>query len=274
MRTSCLINTQKKIDIENIVYYYLGSTAAGFPVDILAKAFSDKFIGKEFEVINAAVGGYNARQEAIVATIWAPQLEPDMIITLDGANDLIHRLRVKQAGTFFLNPAYDLALKKPFLSPFVHIIRHSQAIQGFQRILARNRVDTVDEYVDAVPVYINAQRSINVLARGLSATRVVILQPFKAFKEPLSDAEHSFQHYKYREAVVKELYNLTNDRLLGLAKKDDILYIDGRNVFNGIKYTIFSDDVHFVSHEGYQILAESIVKRINKKKLIKKLIPK
>lgn len=86
-----------------------GSTAAGFPVDILAKAFSGKFIDKEFEVINAAVGGYNARQEAIVATIWGLQLEPDMIITLDGANDLIHRLRVKQAGTFFLNPAYDLA---------------------------------------------------------------------------------------------------------------------------------------------------------------------
>lgn len=159
------------------------------------------------------------------------------------------------------------------MSPFAHIIRHSQAIQGFQRIIARYRVDSVDEYSDAVPVYINAQHSINILARGLSATRVMILQPFKALKKPLSLAEYRFQHYKYREAVVKELFNLTNVQLLELAKKDNVLYVDGRVLFDRVNHTIFSDDGHFLNQEGYRILAENIVKRINEKNLkMQKLI--
>lgn len=169
---------------------------------------------------------------------------------------------------FFLNPSYELALKRPFVSPFAHIIRYSQAAQGTLRFLARYKVFAVNDYMEAISVFINAQHNINVLAKGLSATRVMILQPFKAFKFPLSDAEINFKSYMYREPVIKEMYDLTNDRFLDLAKKDNVLYIDGRFVFNGIDDTIFSDDVHFVNNEGYRILAESIVKRINDNQLL------
>lgn len=243
------------------------STAAGFPESILESAFSKKFPDYKFEVINTAQGGYNARQELIVASVWSPNLEPDIIISLDGANDLTHRLRIKKAGTFFLNPAYKLAIKRPFLSPFVHIMRHSQLVNAMYRLQKRKRIGSADEYMDAVPVYLSAQHSMNILAKGLAATRVMVLQPFIAFKEPLSEGEANFKHYEYREPVVKKLFSLAHEGLTDLAIKDDALYIDGRFAFNGIKRTIFSDDVHFISDEGYRILAKHIVSLITEENI-------
>ncbi len=81
-----------------------GSTAAGFPTKVLEEAFAQKFKGRRFEVINAAHGGYNARQELIVVSLWGLNLKPDMVISLDGANDLVHRLRMRRAGTFYFDP--------------------------------------------------------------------------------------------------------------------------------------------------------------------------
>lgn len=242
-----------------------GSTAAGFPVDILASAFKARFPSHDFKLINAGFGGYNARQELIAASIWGPDLKPDLVVTLDGANDLVHRLRMDTAGSFYLNSDYDFSLKHPFLSPFAHVLRHSQAFQGLKRLLARHQVGSVKQYYDAIPVYVSAQHSINVLAKGLSATRVMVLQPYIGFKKPQSAAEANFTWYQYRDPVTRDLYNRTHKKLAELAENDRVAYVDGRSVFDGHPETIFSDDVHFVGQRGYDILARAIVTKLNER---------
>lgn len=243
------------------------STARAFPRRLLEEAFQRKFPNYRFEVINAAGAGYSARQEFIIASLWGTALKPNMIITLDGANDLTHRLMAKKAGTFYLNEDYELALQRPFLSAFAHLLRHSQLANAITRFKARLEIDTIDKYVDAIPVYISAQQGITVLARGMSAMHLVVLQPFMALKEPLSKAEASFTHYKYRESVVKELYKRLHGELTALADKGDIIYINGWSAFNGIEKTIFADDVHFVSDEGYRILADRIISFVSEEDL-------
>lgn len=241
-----------------------GSTAALFPVNILEEALKYQFPEYDFKVINAAEGGYNARQEVVVAALWAPQLKPDIIISLDGANDLTHRLRMDKPGSFFLDAAYESALKKPLLSPFTHWLRYSQAMQGAQRLQERRHIGKAEQYADAVPTYIAAQHSINVLTKGLNAKRIMILQPFMAFKQPLSAQEKRFTHYQYREAVLMQLYEKQNRELEKLAKQDNVKYLDGRFIFQGIESTVFSDDVHFVNDKGYRVLAENIAKVLRK----------
>jgi len=236
-----------------------GSTATYFPTAVLEDAFSHKFAGRKFEVINGAANSYNARQELIVTAFWGPSVKPDMIITLDGANDLTLRLKMKKAGEFYPNSTYELFLKKPMLAPIANIIMKSQLIQGIDRMLARIKVGPVNDYVDAIPVYISAQHSMNIIAKGLSAKRIMVLQPFNAFKDPLSEAEANFKHYRYREPVVKELYSLVYQQLTSLAVADNVLLVDGRFAFKGIGRTIFSDDVHFVNDEAYRILSEYIL---------------
>ena len=237
-----------------------GSTAAGFGEHILESALTEAYRGCRVDVINAASGGYNARQELIVASIWGPDLQPDMLLSLDGANDLTHRLRMTEAGTFFLNVGYESLFKRPLLSWLVHILRSSQFVYGVQRLGQRRSVGPIESYVDAIPVFVSAQHSLNVLARGLSATRMMVLQPHMSFKRPLSDAEAGFTNYAYREQVVKALYDLTHTELGALAASDDVLYLDARPIFDGMGETVFSDDVHFVDDRGYEILARHIAR--------------
>ena len=239
-----------------------GSTAGNFPVKILEDSLTRMFKGTRFQVINASFGGYIARQQVIVTSIWGPRLKPNLLLSLDGANDLIHRIRVSKPGTFFLDSTYDLYLTRPLLAPFVYILSRSQLYNGISRLMIRRKISSADEYEDAIPVYINSQESLNVLAKGMGAKRLMILQPFSAFKEPLTPRESAFKIYKYREKVVKELYVRTAKELYKLAQRDDVSYLDARKIFNGTENRVFTDDVHLTNH-GYQVLATYIAEKLS-----------
>jgi lysophospholipase L1-like esterase len=234
-----------------------GSTAQGFPAALLEKELNKTFTPKTFQVLNVGTGGYESRQEVIVAFLWGPKVHPHVIVSLDGANDLAHRLRVQKAGAFYLNDAYELFLTRPFFAPLYYILGQSQFYNGMVRFWQKRNILDAEFYEDAIPIYIEAQHSLNILAKGLGANRLMILQPFSAFKDPLSNAEAAFDLYKYREAQVKRLYEATHDKLRELADKDDVPYLDGRSIYNGMSDTIFTDDVH-LTDLGYQVLAQRI----------------
>jgi hypothetical protein len=234
-----------------------GSTAQGFAPEILETALAQRF-ARRVRVINAAYGGYNVRQEVVVAALWGGRLKPTALISLDGQNDLEHRLRVAAPGRFFLDPAYHFYLTRPFLAPFAYLASHSQAYNAVTRALARRQLGAPAEYADAIPVYLEGQHSLTVIARGLDASRLMVLQPFVAFKQPLSAEERAFTAYAYRESVMRALYDQTAAAMASLARRDDTTFLDARPIFNGIEEPIFTDDVHFRTARGYELLARAI----------------
>jgi hypothetical protein len=233
-----------------------GSTAQGFAPEILERALAHRF--GHVRVVNAAYGGYNVRQEVVIAALWGGRLKPAALVSLDGQNDLEHRLRVTEPGRFFLDPAYRLYLTRPWLAPFAYLASHSQAYHAVSRVAARRRLGTAAEYADAVPVYLEGQHSLTVIARGLGASRLMVLQPFVAFKQPLAAEERAFTAYTYREPVMRSLYDQAAAGLASLAKKDEATFLDARAVFNGIDEAIFTDDVHFRTSRGYELIARAI----------------
>ena len=233
------------------------STAQNFAPDVLEGAIADRF-HRPVRVVNAAYGGYEARQEAVVAALWAPHLAPAVIVTLDGHNDLEHRLRTSKAGGFFLDEAYRAYLTRPATAPVVWMLSHSQAYNGLARWKARRDVADWTRYADAIDVYVSAQRSINAVARGLGAGRLIVLQPFMGFKEPLAPEERAFTAYRYREATMRALYDRTAAALADLAAREDVTFLDARPIYGGAPAAIFSDDVHFRDVQGYTILARAI----------------
>jgi hypothetical protein len=234
-----------------------GSVAANFPVAILERALGDR-AGHPVRVVNAAFGGYVARQEVIVASLWGANLRPTLLLSLDGHNDLDHRLRVPRAGTFFLDPTYRLYLTKPFLGPLTAVIQHSQAYNAIYRLLARRQVLNAESYSDAIPVFLNAQHSLNVLAHGMGASRLMVLQPFVGFRRQRAPEEAAFTAYQYREPVLKVLYEQTANGLQQLAQRDEVTFLDARAIFDDVDGAIFSDDVHFRDARGYELLARAI----------------
>jgi hypothetical protein len=240
-----------------IVMLVGGSTAEGFAPRILEGALSHRF-GRPVRVVNAAYGGYEARQEVVVASLWAPSLKPAAIVSLDGQNDLEHRLRVPAAGAFFLDGSYRTYLTHPLAAPFAWLLSQSQAYNGLVRLQARRRVGDWTAYADAIPVYASAMRSINTVARGLGAARLMVLQPFVAFKTPLAPEERAFTAYAYREPVMRALYDRAAAALADVARADGVAFLDARPLYQGIAAPLFTDDVHFRGAEGYEILARAI----------------
>ena len=238
-----------------------GSTAEGFAPQILEAALHQR-LNRRVRVVNAAYGGYEARQEVVVASIWAPSLRPAAIVSLDGQNDLEHRLRVAAPGRFFLDGAYRTFLTHPVAAPFAWLLSSSQAYNALVRFQARRRIGDWSAYADAIPVYAGAMHSINVVARGLGAARLMVLQPFVAFKQPLAPEERAFTAYAYREPVMRALYDRAAAALDDLARADGVGFLDARPIYNGIASPLFTDDVHFHSAEGYEILARAIAERL------------
>ena len=233
-----------------------GSTAQGFAPEILERALAQRF--GRVRVVNAAYGGYNVRQEVVVAALWGARLKPAALISLDGQNDFEHRLRVSQSGRFLLDPAYRLYLTRPWLAPFAYLASHSQAYNAVSRLAARRRIGGADEYADAIPVYLEGQHSLTVIARGLGARRLMVLQPFAAFKQPLAAEERAFTAYAYREPVMRSLYDRAAAGLAALAKQDDAAFLDARRIFNGVEQPLFTDDVHFRTPHAYELIARAI----------------
>lgn len=234
-----------------------GSTAANFPTAILERALVRR-AGRPVRVVNAAFGGYVARQEVIVASVWGVSVEPTLLVSLDGHNDFDHRLRVREAGTFFLDPTYRIYLTRPLLSPLAALLLHSQAYHAIGRVLARQRAYDVEEFADAVPVFLQAQTSLNVLARGMRAERLMVLQPFVAFRRERAPEEAAFTAYQYREPVLKVLYDRASAGMRDLAVRDGVTFLDARFLFDSVSGAVFSDDVHFRDSRGYEILADAI----------------
>lgn len=240
-----------------IVMLVGGSTAEGFAPSILEAALTSRF-HRHVRVVNGAFGGYEARQEVVVASMWAPSLHPAVVVSLDGQNDFEHRLRVPRPGRFFLDGSYRTYLTRPLFAPFAWLLSESQAYNGLVRLRARSSIGEWTQYADALPVYADALHSINVVARGLGAARLMVLQPFVSFKEPLAPEERAFTAYAYRDGVMRALYDRAAVMLADLARQDGVGFLDARPLYRGIADPLFTDDVHFRTARGYEILASAI----------------
>lgn len=234
-----------------------GSTAEGLAPEVLEEALRTRF-HTPVRVVNAAFGGYEARQEVVVASIWGPSIRPVAIVSLDGQNDLEHRLRVPAPGRFFLDGSYRTYLTHPMTAPFAWLLSQSQAYNSIVRFQARRTIGDWTMYADAIPVYASALHTINVVARGLGSTRLMVLQPFVGFKEPLAPEERAFTAFAYRDSAMRALYDQAATALAGVARDDAVSFLDARRIYNGISAPLFTDDVHFRSRQGYEILSRAI----------------
>jgi hypothetical protein len=234
-----------------------GSTAEGFAPEILEAALARRF-HRPVRVVNAAFGGYEARQELVVASIWGPSLRPAVIVSLDGQNDLEHRLRVPAPGRFFLDGSYRTYLTHPMMAPFVWLLTQSQAYNAIVRFQARRSLGDWTAYADAVPVYAAALHAINIVARGLGSARLMVLQPFVSFKDPLAPEEKAFTAYAYRDPVMRALYDRASAALADVSSEDGVAFLDARPLYRGIAAPLFTDDVHFRDRQGYEILSRAI----------------
>ena len=249
------INTNSQ---DFVVLVIGGSTAQGFPNEILEKKISKK-LNKNIKVFNSAYGGYVSTQELIITTLYSKKINPDIIININTANDIIHSLRKNNKyGTFFLNSTYQSILSKPFLAPFIYLLQHSQLFNGLFRLKERNENFNFENYNKHVDLFIQNINNIYLYCEGADIKYLNVMQPHVIFKNLQHENEKKFKAFNYRSSIVKKLYNQIEEK--NLLKEEN--FLDARFIFRDNTDHIFSDDVHFIDNKGYELLADAISNKI------------
>ena len=251
-------NDNTETDVELRILLTGGSTAQGFPVEIIEQKLT-KLTNKKVKVYNSGYGGYISTQELILITRFSKLIEPDIIINLNTANDLLHSIREdNQPETFFLNNTYKILLEKPYLGLFVYILQHSQLFNGLVRLGVRNKSFNVQDYDEHINVLAQNIKNINYYCDGANILYLNVMQPHVVFKNIKHVNENNFTAFKYREEIIKQLYESAYEKI----KKNSGHFLDSRFIFNNNASHIFSDDVHFIKNTGYDILGSVISEEI------------
>src|SRR5262249_35500106 len=153
--------------------------------------------------INLAQPGYITSQEVIVLGLYGAPLKPDVVVSIDGINDIVDITKTGQIGMPYQNAVIVGALDHPFFNVFMAVGRHSQFINVLnklaeRRLEVRYQTDTklIGEMLDA---YIQNLDTISALSHGLGAPHVRVLQPYMPLRANRTvEEKNSASKYTYR----------------------------------------------------------------------------
>ncbi len=268
-------NWEKKFkDIENKsenfkrILIIGGSTAQGWKPEVLKNVIEENS-ELRVEVFNGAHGAYNIRQQLIVLSIWGKRINPDIVVSLDGANDILHSLRGEnEEGTFYLNHTYKAYLTEPYMGSLYWVLQNSQLYNGIIRLSRRYVKFNKEDHYGNVGIYLEAKKNISLVSKAFGAKHISILQPYMGFKKIKSEIEENFTIYDFRDEVVKELFIYTEDKLnKNYRNFENTFHFNSQKIFD-VERGVFSDDFHFIDDYGYKKLSNEVLKLITNNNLL------
>lgn len=240
-----------------------GSVAYGLELDNTISAnletiLKDTFPDKKIEVLNAGVPAYVIEQEFILIQLVLQYYEPDMIISLDGYNDLI----TAEINRFY--PCPDVLPPhnwKDFQS--IKQKENSRKIQGRFYGIFPNIERLVDFFArkfyndkngfnelknnkqNIALTYFRRVKDIDAFCKGKNIQYFHLLQPLKFINSPTNE----------REETLSLIYKCINDSLLVLDYYSNLssTFFDNKNVF--------TDECH-INAIGNKIIANLIYDKI------------
>lgn len=242
-----------------------GSTANLIPKAQLETALAP-VVGREVEVINRAQGGYILNQERITFLLHGMQLEPDLLITLNGANDLVTASKTLRPGIAYANDFVQLGVERPIMNGMLGVIRNSQFINCVNKLRER-RVEAkahgdLDLMTKTVDHCEEALRSMAFMAKGLKIPHYMFLQPYIHLRSNLQDDEKALAETSaYRGEYTAKGFRALNERLQSAAFPDNVRYVNAASAFDSISDPCFIDEVH-LNEKGNEALIAFIAKAI------------
>ena len=241
-----------------------GSTARGLPEDMLANAF-ERLIDREVEVINLSGPAYIINQELVMAALYGINLRPDLIITVDGANDIVNTTKTGEPGVAMAAKHLMYASQNPVMSAISSLALRSQFINSIVKLRQRmieKRVQESRELVDlSIRQYLQGLRAISLIAKSLEAQHILVLQPYVVLSGAGTEREGGAllsKRCEYRHKFMAETLTKISRRLSEFRFQKGFYYVDGTKAFKKSHDNCFVDEVH-LTPTGYGILIDFII---------------
>ena len=237
-----------------------GSVAEGLNNEIIKKVFLESSLNiKEIDILNIASGGFNIRQEVISSILVTEKIIPDLILVLDGGNDISHSFRPGvKVGTPYVDQTYRIILERPFFAPIVHLLQNSQLYNGLLRFFARknfNEKEAIAQIDKAIDLYLQSRSYLNYYAKGRKIPIIFMLQPYVGFSNL---PENKIAKNKYLFSISAMKYGFEK---ISSASFQNTCFVDANyEIKMNNLYLDFIDDVHFEGNIGYEYISRLFVK--------------
>lgn len=235
----------------------------------LARVLAAQLPGRTVEVMNAATQGYDSMQERLLLETELLDLRPDLVLVLDGWNDMNASTGVDASKPLVMGTFYEvdrvLTQSKQWAQNVLRLSAVHRAIERGLDRAARSRALEAGErwrvHPDAVGRYRRNLDAMCRLARSVDAPLVIVAQPeLFARAEPVPTAEVEVRT-KVDEggyaAHVRANYPLFRDQARAAAEAGGARFVDGTTIFDGRPDAVFVDQVH-VNDRGNELIAESL----------------
>ncbi|MDP8230520.1 MAG: SGNH/GDSL hydrolase family protein [Candidatus Gorgyraea atricola] len=216
-----------------------------------------------FEVINASFPAFNSMQELILIQWRLLEHSPNMIIICDGFNDAMTYL------TRDNRPGFPYLFKKieKITSTSALVKNRLRHIRIFRKIMEMMEKRETQRQTTFDPEVVEFYRNnLDVMCHLLNSYNIkpfVVFQPVLDYKDPLSKLERDYleDETSMNRKIFVELCNGLEVAASEVARQNNAIYLDSRNVFDGVNDTLFTDDCHF-NDRGHKIVADNLYKRI------------
>ncbi len=267
-----------------------GSTAFGFNAtsdDTTIGAYLERILQsrmpeKSFQVYSMAIPGYISSQELITLEFYGVDYAPDMVIDINGFNDLCDAMDSPDATPDYaahsdaLINAYKIFWESSFLKFSAASIMRWSAFVSHTNEVIRARiprpvfhdpaaVKKIKDRDGRVAFYVKNMYSMGALAERYHFQLVSVLQPTLLFKQHLSDKEKKLlKSYQtainekqfYPEAILT-YYPRMRAQVSEAMEATGQSFIDLSTVFENTTEDIFTDMVHLVD-KGNELFAEAL----------------
>ena len=249
-----------------------GSTADQFS-SLSQEAFAQVFSGfttEPIEVINFAQGGFISSQELVMFARYGVRLKPDLVIVIDGANDIISMTKNMPAGIPYTDAFVQLAMNHPFLNALIALGRHSQFVNILRKLGERKierSLQSDDRAVNLViSEYLTNHKLMQAMAYGVGTRFVSVLQPYLHLREEITAKEKtllSISNYAYRKEFMMKTLRRFGSELSHQKRDGNAYFVDSTTAFDSSTEDCFVDEVH-LTERGKALFLQHLVKQLHR----------
>jgi hypothetical protein len=221
-------------------------------------------------VLNLCQGGATSAQELAIFLEYGLPLGPQVVLSFNGANDLMHPRPIGEDGAPNLPYRHRemRALFEGHHTALAHLALSRLAGRAARRILPDHPAAG-----DPVPpaAILNSYLYVTEVTRTLTESQgglyAVLLQPTLHYAKPWSAEEAGmWRERRPRDgggssAYVARLYEQARTALAAWSRETGGRWCDLTRVFEATRETVYSDSVHFTGETGYRMLAEELQRR-------------
>ena len=214
-------------------------------------------------VLNLCQGGATSAQELAIFLQYGLPLDPQAVLSFDGANDLLHPRPVGEDEA--PNLPYRNAQMRAWFEGHHTALAHLALVRVAGRVIKPAPVTgpAVPEEM-ILDSYVYATRVTKTLAESRGAMYAVLFQPALHYRKPWSEEENkmwrerSGKDGEQTSRRARELYAAAAPQLERWAASQGAAFLDLTGVFERSSETIYSDSVHFTGERGYAALFDEV----------------